>query len=304
MKDSLSNMIPLIIAIAAVSTWVTAPVAAQGCEGRANKTCCGTGWSASASDQQPTKPPATSPAARDVGDPYPLTTCPVSGEKLGAMGEPVIKVIDGREFRFCCLSCPPKFEKDPGKYLGRVDDQIIQDQLRLYPLDASVVSGKKLGDEAKPFDFVYRNRLIRLANEAEKAEFLAKASDYMAKLDKSVASLQGEHYPLKACVVDSMTLGNNPAEFVADGRLIRVCNQKDREAFTKDPARFLTTLDEAWKVKGGYPAASAPAGAGVKSSGKSAEPKATYTCPMHPDVVKDKPGQCPKCGMVLAKKQK
>jgi len=24
-----------------------------------------------------------------------------------------------------------------------------------------------------------------------------------------------------------------------------------------------------------------------------------YTCPMHPDVISDKPGQCPKCGMDL-----
>ncbi len=28
-----------------------------------------------------------------------------------------------------------------------------------------------------------------------------------------------------------------------------------------------------------------------------------YTCPMHPEVTSDKPGKCPKCGMVLVKKQ-
>ncbi len=27
-----------------------------------------------------------------------------------------------------------------------------------------------------------------------------------------------------------------------------------------------------------------------------------YTCAMHPDVVMDKPGKCPKCGMTLVKK--
>ena len=27
-----------------------------------------------------------------------------------------------------------------------------------------------------------------------------------------------------------------------------------------------------------------------------------YTCPMHPEVVKDGPGDCPKCGMKLVEK--
>ena len=28
-----------------------------------------------------------------------------------------------------------------------------------------------------------------------------------------------------------------------------------------------------------------------------------YTCPMHPEVVQDTPGKCPKCGMTLVTKK-
>lgn len=34
----------------------------------------------------------------------------------------------------------------------------------------------------------------------------------------------------------------------------------------------------------------------------SGEPSAVYVCPMHPDVISDHAGRCPKCGMTLEMK--
>jgi CopA family copper-resistance protein len=44
--------------------------------------------------------------------------------------------------------------------------------------------------------------------------------------------------------------------------------------------------------------------AGIKLSGQSTKDLSTsyYTCPMHPEIRSDKPGNCPKCGMKLVKK--
>jgi len=48
---------------------------------------------------------------------------------------------------------------------------------------------------------------------------------------------------------------------------------------------------------------SAPANTNSASATPSAV-KQLYTCPMHPDVISDKPGQCPKCGMNLVPLEK
>ena len=43
---------------------------------------------------------------------YTLDTCAISGEKLGGMGDAVVKVYKGQEVKFCCNGCIKKFEKD------------------------------------------------------------------------------------------------------------------------------------------------------------------------------------------------
>lgn len=53
-------------------------------------------------------------------DGYPLTTCAVSGEALGSMGDPVVVTHEGTEVRLCCAQCTPKFEADPAKYVAMV----------------------------------------------------------------------------------------------------------------------------------------------------------------------------------------
>ena len=56
----------------------------------------------------------------NASDSYPLTTCVVSGEKLGEMGPPIVIKYKGTEVRFCCDGCPKKFNEDPAKYLAKL----------------------------------------------------------------------------------------------------------------------------------------------------------------------------------------
>ena len=63
-----------------------------------------------------------------------------------------------------------------------------------------------------------------------------------------------------------------------DGVTYYFCNPSCLERFTKDPRQFLEPPT----------AAASPVPAGT-----------TYTCPMHPEIVRDAPGSCPICGMAL-----
>ncbi len=70
-----------------------------------------------------------------------------------------------------------------------------------------------------------------------------------------------------------------PERAVFDGQTFVFCCGGCRAKFEKDPRAYLS---------GAPPPPKAPAGA----SGE-------WTCPMHPEVVRDRPGACPLCGMAL-----
>ena len=53
--------------------------------------------------------------------PYPLKTCIVTDEKLGGHGEPYAFVHQGQEIKLCCESCREDFDKEPAKYLSKLN---------------------------------------------------------------------------------------------------------------------------------------------------------------------------------------
>ena len=55
--------------------------------------------------------------------PYKLEKCIVSDEKLGEMGKPVEFEYKGQEIKLCCKSCRKDFDKDPAKYLKKMQDE-------------------------------------------------------------------------------------------------------------------------------------------------------------------------------------
>ena len=54
-------------------------------------------------------------------DDYPMTTCLVEDSKLDSMGEPFVHVHEGITVKFCCEGCLKDFNKDPEKYLAKLE---------------------------------------------------------------------------------------------------------------------------------------------------------------------------------------
>jgi YHS domain-containing protein len=67
-----------------------------------------------------TKPVAPAPAAPK---PYPLKTCIVSDNDLDSMGEQATFVYQGQTLKVCCKACIAKFEKNPAKYLKKLESK-------------------------------------------------------------------------------------------------------------------------------------------------------------------------------------
>ena len=188
------------------------------------------------------------------GDAWPLTTCVVTGEALGTMGDPIVFDHEGREVRFCCKGCIKAFEEDPKEYLAKADEQIIKQQLPHYPLDTCVVmEGEPLGSEdmGDPVNLVYKNRLVRFCCKGCVRGFKKDPAEYLATVDKAVIAKQMESYPVDYCVVEpSASIGDEDTiNLVFANRLVRLGSEHCVTNFNANPAKYLALLDEATKKK-------------------------------------------------------
>jgi YHS domain-containing protein len=177
--------------------------------------------------------------------PYPLSFCPITKQKLGAMGDPVVKVYEGREVRFCCGGCPTKFEKNLTENLKQLDAAVVMDQKPVYPLETCAVSGDKLGSMGEPVDLVYEGRLVRLCCNMHLKDFQAAPAKYIAKLDAAAIARQKTKYQLQNCVVSGEKLDGSMGksiDYVYAGRLVRLCCKGCIKKFEKNPVKYLAKL--------------------------------------------------------------
>lgn len=60
--------------------------------------------------------------AKKPAKPYPLKKCLVSDEELGSMGDTYVFTYKGQEIKLCCKGCLKDFNKEPARYLKKLED--------------------------------------------------------------------------------------------------------------------------------------------------------------------------------------
>jgi Cu+-exporting ATPase len=84
------------------------------------------------------------------------------------------------------------------------------------------------------------------------------------------------------------------------GKTYYFCSASCREKFVRDPEAWLRKAAERAAQTASAPPAKAPPPPPSPPSPSPQPPQvAVYTCPMHPEIVRDRPGSCPICGMAL-----
>ena len=195
--------------------------------------------------QKESKPTTVGKDKYEMGMPYSLDVCAVSGEKLDAKGKAVTKKYDGREFRFCCNGCVKLFEEDKDGYTEKVDALMIKDQLPYYPMTTCFMMDEPLDVNGAVVDFIFDNRLVRLCCNDCKDMFLKNPGKYFKHIEKELIKQQTKNYPLTTCAVANTPLdGMGGADWMIVGsRVVGLCCAGCRPKVERKPMDYFNKID-------------------------------------------------------------
>ncbi len=139
--------------------------------------------------------------------------CPVTGKELGSMGPPVTVNVLGRSIQVCCPACVSQVQRNPQKYLARVEGMITD------PPSA-------INEEFTP-------------------------SDISVPISRAMIQTQTQRLcPVTGEALGSM---GPPIPVAALGKTIYVCCRSCVRAVQQDPLRYLRIVEQQSAIPASFP---------------------------------------------------
>ncbi len=173
-------------------------------------------------------------------------------------------MFEGKPFYFCSAGCCAKFINSPESYL-RIEQAQDQEELR------DPVCGMKTTDQSKHHT-MFEGKPFYFCSAGCCAKFINSPESYL-----KIEQVQDKE-ELRDPVCGMKTTDQSKHHTMFEGKPFYFCSAGCCTKFIQSPNTYLQP-----KIQQEVPEVIG----------------AIYTCPMHPEVIQDHQGSCPKCGMAL-----
>ena len=213
----------------------------------------------------------------------------------------------GDLYFFCSPNCMQKFMASPAKYLALAGEPGAAAPAPPLPkkVDKDPVCGRSVGPSNAVSTAEYDGKLYHFCSRGCVERFRRYPRKYLEPAPKSVGMtgfVQLSNVPLQSGgtrklakdPVCGMNVDPTTAASTAThgGETYYFCSRGCGEKFKAAPEKFLSPPAPSTVTQ-------TQTQAPVTSSESKPTPTVAYVCPMDPEIRKDRPGPCPKCGMAL-----
>lgn len=185
---------------------------------------------------------------------------------------------EGQLYYFCSDECRTRFLKEPRAYVPENDSN----------------HGGAPGNGASAHSIMHDQPPLEATTSHIRSEHLYSCpmhpevqQDHPGTCTKCGMALEPDGEPDLKDLVCGMTVTDQSSHHVEhEGHKYYFCSEGCKNKFSADPEKYLAKANGQDSGADSHPAVEAPEGT-------------MYTCPMHPEIRQDHPGNCPKCGMAL-----
>jgi Cu+-exporting ATPase len=223
----------------------------------------------------------------------------------------------GDTYFFCSPGCMQKFMASPAKYAPvSTEGEIAPAPAVAEPkkLDKDPVCGMRVDPAQAVSSAEYEGKLYHFCSRGCAEKFQRDPRKYLSPAHrpagmtgpvqiggiaaaKPVAARQPEKDPVCGMNVDAAQAA---ATVVHNNKTYYFCSRGCGEKFKADPEKYLSPAAPGAPGKSGLTSsAGTPSSAAGEQREAKGEKRASYVCPMDPEIRQDHPGVCPKCGMAL-----